>query len=224
MRWVFLPSSLMTALILCACHESDPVPVFRQLDGATQRDGMHIFVTNPVIPNAADFPATFYTWTGGFCSSSLVGPRVLLTAAHCVPDGKVKVEIPGHPVRGTCTSAPPPTDIALCTLDGAPASVTYETVNSQSSVLHVLLPIVLSGFGCTLQNGGGPPGHVFGIGLAKISMLPTPGSDDFTTDGDSTLCSGDSGAPAFLVEPAAVEDLRAPGVLNRRLVVGVAAQ
>src|SRR5690242_3102756 len=103
MRRTFLPVSLLTAWFLCACH---PVPVFRPLDAATQsgEDGIHSDVTHPVYPNPADFPATFYTWTGGFCSSSLVGPKVLLTAAHCVPDnGRVKVEIPNNPVRATCT-------------------------------------------------------------------------------------------------------------------------
>lgn len=107
----------------------------------------------------------------GFCTASLIGPNVLLTAAHCVDafDGKQRnrtvtgtVTIAGQtrPISHCTMSAPyadadvPATDIprtsedfAVCEVGGNFSDMTFETL----SVKHVTVgtDLLLSGYGCT---------------------------------------------------------------------------
>ena len=50
----------------------------------------------------ADFPSSFYVkLAGSRCTATLIGPKVLLTAAHCVGANRtVKMVIGGKAIRG----------------------------------------------------------------------------------------------------------------------------
>lgn len=148
------------------------------------------------------------------CTAAVVGPRVILTAAHCSTDqGDI------HPVHenkeygftaggkdytARCTLAPSyrdgrqgvgSEDIALCKTD--------RTIHTRYAVLSAHEPAVgdtvtLIGYGCL--RGQWPRGGNDGIlrvGEAKVTKSSTKTSFHWYTEGSAALCSGDSGGPAF---------------------------
>jgi hypothetical protein len=136
---------------------------------------------------------------GGFCTSTIVGEKVVLTAGHCVPNqAKAQVFYDNalttvicyhHPqykgasclAAGTaeeikgCTA-----DISLCVADkpfpsqvnGEPAK--FETINSNPGLLKKDGPIVLLGFGCTQAGGAVSP--ILRVGSATVTSLSVPGA------------------------------------------------
>ncbi|MAW91084.1 MAG: hypothetical protein CL575_05140 [Altererythrobacter sp.] len=108
--------------------------------------------------------------SGGFCTATLVGPRVLLTAAHCVDAYKAdkaatvggRINIAGSQYRlSGCAMHPAyiaadrvaydvpraSEDFALCELDGEPG-ITTETI-ATTPMLGTNSQMLLTGYGCT---------------------------------------------------------------------------
>src|SRR5690606_31297364 len=81
-----------------------------------------------------DWPAS--PWVGN-CSSTLIGERVLLTAAHCVSNGGTKTfNIGSTRYTGTCTHhgsyrSNSTADWALCLLTTSVTGVPLETLATQ---------------------------------------------------------------------------------------------
>ena len=176
----------------------------------------------------ASLYVTFQTSKGtAACTAALLGPQVMLTAAHCVPStGKVSFVYAGHnqPYATACTRHPnypadPSADFALCSVSpafAAPAGFRYEGVNSSAMNTLTTRPIILTGYGCVSDIvGAGAMDGKYRIGSNTIDETSTssprkrPGSayyapsqknNLFTTDdpGSANLCPGDSGGPAFL--------------------------
>ena len=113
-----------------------------------------------------DWPASFYfkypTPTGPEgCTAALIGPQVVLTAAHCIPvTGKVSFTFGNQPpYEATCSEDPvfetdASADFALCALSrrfAAPDGFKYETVRDASMENAVGSGhfVMLTGFGCT---------------------------------------------------------------------------
>jgi len=137
----------------------------------------------------ADWPASLYvtfSTPGGTaaCTAALIGPEVMLTAAHCVPvQGGVTFKYKGQPKSyvATCTQHPqyvsnadPSADYALCKLDRKFAEFPgflYETVDTAAMASRLNQTVVLTGFGCVSDiSGAGPPDGKYRIGTNVIDQ------------------------------------------------------
>ena len=116
---------------------------------------------------STEWPASLYTTfaAGGStasCTAALIGPSVMLTAAHCIPPvGSVTFAYEGHaaPYVAACTRHPDyddperdaSADFALCAVTpafAAPSGFQYETVSASSMASLLDRTVVLTGFGC----------------------------------------------------------------------------
>jgi len=153
-----------------------------------------------------DWPATFIFTAGGGCTSTAIGERVILTAAHCVEDGAVGRVSLGNDVstRVTCHHHPgyPDSispDFALCVTNDPLAGFPFERVSGDLARARVDEEVLLLGFGCT-QNGGHDNG--FGVlytGRATVRERPHDGDLYLVTEGGAALCFGDSGGAAYAI-------------------------
>lgn len=183
---------------------------------------------NGTVADQRDWPASVYASMGNSrCTSTVVGERVLLIAAHCVSNGgTAKFSAGGAQYTSKCTHAPDydraawqshkeaiekgqvstaetrnsTADWSLCVTDRVVTGIPYENINQDSSVLKTGEKLLLTGYGC-LSPGGGGGGNdgKYRIGEATITGLPSGNSNDITTRGGAALCYGDSGGPAFYI-------------------------
>lgn len=155
---------------------------------------------------AGSFPASFTTRHGNSqCTGTVIGPRVLQLAAHCVGDGRsATIRHTSGTYTGVCKHAAEyrrdaTADYALCKLDRAIDLPLYERVLQEKwvSVGNLLL---LAGMGCTQPGGSGGNNNVLRIGEAPVRTLPVS-NNDLVTRGNAALCFGDSGGSAFWRDP-----------------------
>lgn len=119
--------------------------------------------------NSADWPASFvmeFTTDDGSassCTAAMIGPGVMLTAAHCVPDtGKIGFAYNNISHELACVRHPkwetgedPSADYGLCVVADPESPFVptpgfkYETVDIGSMGRAMQVPVVLTGFGCT---------------------------------------------------------------------------
>ena len=143
------------------------------------------------------------------CTATLIAPRLLITAAHCVPDGALPGAyfggVPGdggpvvaiaavrrHPQFAPDTLA---NDIAMALLsDAAPAGATpWPLPAAPLDDGAVGLPLRLVGFGRTAAGDTAAPRKragttvVASLTATELTFAPSP----------SQTCEGDSGGPAF---------------------------
>ena len=169
---------------------------------------------------AGEYPEVIRISDGGsYCSAALIGPRVILTAAHCtrengdiepVSEKKIYEFVHNQNVyKAKCTLAPSyrdgrrgvgSQDIALCKTDKS-IDVKYAVITENEPAIDQTVTLI--GYGCTRgrDSEGGPGGGNDGIlrvGKAKVSRSSTDNSYHWYADRGAYLCFGDSGGPAFL--------------------------
>ncbi len=140
------------------------------------------------------------------CSAVIVGPRVVMTAAHCIEDSneitQIDFSIQKTPFHAKCQQSPEwkdPNvyhDLALCKTDEEISDIHYATVSDKA--LQINDEVNLTGYGCTAADGNGGNDGILRMGSAKVTELPSPRIPWFQTIDQTVLCSGDSGGPALL--------------------------
>lgn len=151
-----------------------------------------------------DFPEVIYISAGSSrCSATVIGPKVILTAAHCVANGgviqPVDFQVGTQVYQATCQHHPQyrsaSVDMALCKVS-APVDVKYAVVADRGPAVGE--QVTLSGYGCIRAGGTGGNDGKLRYGEAPVTALPGPSYPWFDTRGSSALCFGDSGGPAFV--------------------------
>jgi hypothetical protein len=165
-----------------------------------------------------DWPASFYSSAeGGRCTATLIGPRVLILAAHCVGNGEqAAIEFRGKPFSGICTHSDKykegqgdaSADYALCSMPEGIAGIQFETVSLDPSRIKKGNRLLLTGYGCTsppapgsTQPSGGNDGK---YRTASAAIVAVPGESQnepntIITRDQYAICPGDSGGGAYIV-------------------------
>lgn len=142
------------------------------------------------------------------CTASVVGERTVITAGHCLKSDEISFKLEGVSHKAQCESHPlyPHTedmDMALCKSE-KPMKTKYAHISLAGVKVRDVMTLI--GYGCTEPrdengNGGGRGGNdgILRVGEAPVIQLPreSPVNNWFYTRGDTTLCFGDSGGPAF---------------------------
>lgn len=166
---VVLALSVVPAHAQLLAYEPEAPPsgvVFQSVYDLQQKtDGTEPMLRGGRVADSKVWPASFYMVSGSgpqrsSCTGALIGPRVLLTAAHCVPaDGKLGIAFGRAPPQtATCVQHPAwvkrrdrSADFALCAVPQAIVAqdLLYETVYAAPVAVLLGNKIVLSGYGCT---------------------------------------------------------------------------
>ena len=171
-------------LLGCVVQAQDPITA----DAPT--------LINGKVVDRKDYPATI--WIGN-CTASIVGPRTVYTAAHCV-GGSIAFSLGPTRYTASCMKAPeygsnPTADYAMCYINAEIKDLPYENVNIEPGHVTQGSWVLQSGYGCT--TWGGRIDGQLRVGKSKVLTMPQGSSNDYVTGEGSVLCSGDSGGPAW---------------------------
>lgn len=203
------------ALVLSACAES-PSLIRVAVDAPMIVNGERVSADDWVAKSTVALVMAKNEKIMGICTGTLIFPKVILTAAHCLdekPDRVVAVFAPQiqgvarertrtassweqHPDWGK-SSESGRADIALVKLDGDhPTGAVVAKPLPSSIQLKENDEFVIAGYGLSIayiKTGQGI------LRKAKSTILGAMSPSEIVTDGSkSSICFGDSGGPAYL--------------------------
>jgi len=138
---------------------------------------------------------------GAGCTATVVGPSVLIVAAHCVKNGsKSLFTLGGQTYVGEGFRHPDypsqDKDVGLIVASQPIAGIAPASIGSAVGVAD---RVFLLGYGCTDPGGGGGNDGVLRMGESNVTSFS---GSDFVSKrvGGGALCFGDSGGPTMAKE------------------------
>lgn len=176
-------------------NQAQPTP------GTAEKDYPVLINGDPV--DKTKFPAVVHLQgeDGAGCTGSIVGPKAMLTAAHCAEPGKkmffTTVDGVKHTAVMTRVEDWPARDLDLnlgvVTPPVAPSIAPLEVRTDRFEKKDMLVDMI--GYGCVNPGGGGGNDGVLRKGTGKITG--GQGFDLVLDAAPSALCYGDSGGPVL---------------------------
>jgi hypothetical protein len=146
-----------------------------------------------------DYPAIIRIRSGGSsCTATVIGPRVILTAAHCArTNSYVTFQTKGKNYRAKIKRAwfypYRDHDLAIGITSNTIEGVQPYSIGGKAKVGEKL---EIYGYGCTRPGGGGGNDGILRAGSATITGFS---GYDMVSKNGAALCFGDSGGPSFHV-------------------------
>ncbi len=132
------------------------------------------------------------------CTAVIVGPRAILTAAHCVKATDGSFMHRGERYEVKLVASPhyqgERHDLALGVTDRPIAGATYATLGSGVRAGDA---IDMVGYGCTEPGGGGKKGELR-LGTSRVVAFAKTFFMVARAPGGGAVCYGDSGGPVFV--------------------------
>jgi len=153
-------------------------------------------INGTIVPEGQYPEMILITTEKSWCSSTLIGPRVILTAAHCARVGsEISYTHQGITYRGIVAHSPRYAidyshDIAVAAMDQENRDIKPATVGGKA---FSNTPAQLLGFGCTAQGGGYD--KKLRVGNTRITSYS---GYYMYLRGGGIACPGDSGGAAFV--------------------------